>query len=101
MNELAMKTNNPLAINTVFNTAFGDRNTLNNLIDYLKENLAQYDSKIKEVAVIYGPNRAGDIPHSLASIDKAKELLGYNPKFSLQEGLKQAISWYWETLRTK
>ena len=101
MNELAMNTTNPLAINTVFNTAFGDRNTLNNLIDYLKEYLSEYDSNIKNIAITYGSNRAGDIPHSLASIDKAKELLGYNPKYSLQEGLQEAISWYWESLSSK
>jgi UDP-N-acetylglucosamine 4-epimerase len=46
----------------------------------------------------YGPNRVGDIPHSLASIAKAKELLGY-PQFSLQQGLKEAIDWYWNNLK--
>jgi UDP-N-acetylglucosamine 4-epimerase len=99
MNELAMLTQNPQAINTVYNTAYGDRNTLNNLVDYLKEFLAEYDLKIGNVAVEYGPNRAGDIPHSLASIDKAKTLLGYDPKYSMQEGLKAAVEWYWENLR--
>jgi UDP-N-acetylglucosamine 4-epimerase len=99
MNELAMLTQNPEAINTVYNTAYGDRNTLNNLMNYLKEFLAEYDPKIGNVAVEYGPNRAGDIPHSLASIDKAKTLLGYNPKYSMQEGLKTAVEWYWENLR--
>ena len=99
MNELAMLTQNSEAINTVYNTAYGDRNTLNNLVDYLKESLAEYDPKIGNVAVEYGPNRAGDIPHSLASIDKAKTLLGYNPKYSMQEGLKAAVEWYWENLR--
>ncbi|RBN49511.1 SDR family oxidoreductase [Flavobacterium psychrolimnae] len=99
MNELAMLTQNPEAINTVYNTAYGDRNTLNNLVDYLKESLAEYDPKIGNVTVEYGPNRAGDIPHSLASIDKAKTLLGYNPKYSMQEGLKVAVEWYWENLR--
>jgi UDP-N-acetylglucosamine 4-epimerase len=99
MNELAMLTQNPEAINTVYNTAYGDRNTLNNLVDYLKEFLAIYDPKIGNVAVEYGPNRAGDIPHSLASIGKAKTLLGYDPKYSMQEGLKAAVEWYWENLR--
>ena len=99
MNELAMLTQNPEAINTVYNTAYGDRNTLNNLVDYLKESLAEYDPKIGNITVEYGPNRAGDIPHSLASIDKAKTLLGYNPKYSMQEGLKAAVEWYWENLR--
>ncbi|TDE29171.1 SDR family oxidoreductase [Flavobacterium ranwuense] len=101
MNELAMLTKNPEAINTVYNTAYGDRNTLNNLVDYLKEFLAEYDEKIATVKVEYGPNRAGDIPHSLASIEKAKLLLGYNPKYSMQEGLKEAVGWYWENLREK
>jgi UDP-N-acetylglucosamine 4-epimerase len=99
MNELAMTTNNPEAINTVYNTAFGDRTTLNDLVKYLKEFLSEYDSDIANIEVIHGPNRAGDIPHSLASIDKAKNLLGYNPQFSMREGLKEAVKWYWHNLK--
>jgi UDP-N-acetylglucosamine 4-epimerase len=99
MNELAMTTQNPEAVNTVFNTAYGDRNTLNDLVAYLKEFLSAYDARIADVAIAYGQNRAGDIPHSLASIDKAKALLGYDPQFSLQEGLKEAIDWYWGNLK--
>ncbi|WP_016990571.1 SDR family oxidoreductase [Flavobacterium sp. ACAM 123] len=99
MNELAMTAENPAALNTVYNTAFGDRNTLNDLVNYLKEYLAKYDSTIADAEVAYGPNRAGDIPHSLASIAKAKELLGYDPQFSLQQGLKEAIDWYWNNLK--
>ncbi|WP_395059723.1 SDR family oxidoreductase [Flavobacterium sp.] len=99
MNELAMFTQNPEAVNTVFNTAFGDRTTLNDLIKNLQTELSQFDSKIADVKIIYGPNRSGDIPHSLASIDKAKNLLGYNPKFSLKEGLKESVKWYWENLK--
>ncbi|WP_439553434.1 SDR family oxidoreductase [Flavobacterium macrobrachii] len=99
MNELAMLTDNPLAVNTVFNTAFGDRTTLNDLVNYLKIYLSEYNSDIKNIEIIHGPNRAGDIPHSLASIEKAKELLGYNPKYSFQNGLKEAVKWYWENLK--
>ncbi len=99
MNELAMTSQNPEAINSVYNTAYGDRNTLNDLIKYLKEYLSEFDPKIKDVSVIYGENRAGDIPHSLASIEKAKNMLGYNPKYSLQEGLKEAVGWYWNNLK--
>jgi UDP-N-acetylglucosamine 4-epimerase len=99
MNELAMTTTNHLAVNTVYNTAFGDRNTLNDLVNYLKEYLAKYDPAIAAAEVAYGPNRVGDIPHSLASIAKAKELLRYNPQFSLQQGLKEAIDWYWNNLK--
>jgi len=99
MNELAMTTANSEAVNTVYNTAYGDRTTLNDLIKYLKDFLSEYDKAIAEVPVIHGPNRAGDIPHSLASIDKAKKLLGYNPQFSMQEGLKEAVAWYWNNLK--
>jgi UDP-N-acetylglucosamine/UDP-N-acetylgalactosamine 4-epimerase len=99
MNELAITTQNPLAINTLYNTAYGDRNTLNNLVSYLKEYLSKYDSKIATIEIEYGPNRVGDIPHSLASIDKAKDLLGYDPKYSLQEGLQEAVEWYWKNLK--
>jgi UDP-N-acetylglucosamine 4-epimerase len=98
MNELAMTTQNAEAVNTVYNTAYGDRNTLNNLVDYLKVYLSKYNPEIANVKIEYGPNRAGDIPHSLASIEKAKTLLGYQPEYSLQEGLKEAVEWYWENL---
>lgn len=99
MNELAMKVENPEAVNTVYNTAFGDRNTLNDLVGYLKKYLSEFDASIAEIPIIYGPNRAGDIPHSLASIEKAKILLNYNPKFSIEEGLKEAVKWYWQHLK--
>ena len=97
-NLLSLVTTNPKAINTVYNVAFGDRNTLNDLMGDLKEYLSSFDPKIASVAVINGPNRAGDIPHSHASVQKAKDLLKYNPQFSLQQGLKQAVQWYWENL---
>jgi UDP-N-acetylglucosamine 4-epimerase len=98
MNLLAMETTNPEAVNTVYNTAYGERTTLNQLVQYLKEYLSEYDSAIADVEVKHGPNRAGDIPHSLANIDKARELLKYDPKFSMKQGLKEAVKWYWENL---
>ncbi len=99
MNELAMSTENPEAINTVYNTAVGDRTTLNQLVGYLKEFLAEKDPAIAEVEVVYGPNRKGDIPHSLASVDKARKLLGYEPTHNIKEGLREAVQWYWENLK--
>lgn len=99
MNELAMLTENPEAVNTVYNTAVGDRTTLNDLIGYLKKYLSGFDEKIADVNVIYGPNRVGDIPHSLASVEKAEKLLGYQPSHTIEQGLKEAISWYWENLK--
>lgn len=99
MNELAMLTQNPQAVNTVYNTAFGERTSLNELIERLKEFLGEYDPEIAKLAAIHGPNRAGDIPHSLASVDKAKRLLQYDPEFSFAEGLREAVKWYWENLK--
>ncbi len=99
MNELALFTQNPGSVNQIYNTAFGDRNTLNGLVNHLKTHLAEFDPAIANVEIIYGPSRKGDIPHSLASIEKAKSLLGYAPKYSFEEGLKQAVAWYWENLR--
>ena len=97
-NLLSLVTTDEKAINTVYNVAYGDRNTLNDLMGYLKEYLSEFDSKILNVDVIYGPNRAGDIPHSHASVAKAKENLNYNPQFTLQQGLKEAVKWYWKNL---
>jgi len=97
-NLLSLVTTNKKAINTVYNVAYGERNTLNDLMQYLKEYLSDFDIAISNIDVIYGPNRAGDIPHSHASIDKAKQLLNYNPQFSLKKGLKEALKWYWENL---
>ena len=98
MNLLALETTNPEAENQVYNTAFGERTTLNQLVANLKEFLSEFDSAIAEVPVVHGPNRVGDIPHSLACIDKAKTLLGYAPQFSMRDGLKAAVKWYWENL---
>ncbi|MDB2658661.1 SDR family oxidoreductase [Flavobacteriaceae bacterium] len=97
-NLLSMITDNKEAINTVYNVAFGERNTLKDLVELLKKHLTEFDPKIMDIQVIYGPNRVGDIPHSLASVDKAKNLLAYNPKFSLEKGLKEAVNWYWNNL---
>ena len=87
------------AVNQVYNTAYGERTTLNQLVGYLKEFLSAYDPAIAEVGITHGPNRLGDIPHSLASIEKAKSLLGYDPQYSMRQGLKEACCWYWENLK--
>ncbi len=98
-NQLAAVAENPEAVNQVYNVAFGERTSLNELFGYLKENLSEFDAEIADIEAQYGPNRTGDIPHSLASIDKAKNLLGYAPEFSVKAGLKQATKWYFDNLK--
>lgn len=98
MNLRAMETTNPDAVNQIYNTACGDRTTLNQLVEVLRESLSEHDPEIENIDPIYGPNRAGDIPHSLASIDKARKLLGYDPQYSIKEGLKEAVKWYRKNL---
>lgn len=99
MNKLALFTDNPDALNQIYNTAFGERTTLNQLVGYLREFLSEYDPQISTIEPTHGPNRLGDIPHSLASIEKAKKLLAYAPKYSMRDGLKEACRWYWENLQ--
>jgi UDP-N-acetylglucosamine/UDP-N-acetylgalactosamine 4-epimerase len=99
MNELALFTQNFKAINTVYNTAFGERTTLKEVVEILQFELSKFDSEITEIKIQYGPNRIGDIPHSLASVEKAKKLLGYNPQFSFKQGLEEAVKWYCKNLK--
>lgn len=73
------------AINQVFNVAFGERISLNTLWKELKSISG------KEVKANYGPPRKGDVRDSLANIDKARKLLGYDPLFSVKDGLK--LTW--------
>lgn len=71
------------------------------MAELLREYLSKFDKKIANIEILHGPNRLGDIPHSLASIDKAKENLGYMPSHIFKEGLKEAVDWYWENLNNK
>jgi UDP-N-acetylglucosamine 4-epimerase len=98
MNLLAMTTDNENALNQVYNTAVGDRTTLIQLTELLKKHLAVYDGNIAHVNIVHGSNRIGDIPHSLASVEKAKRLLGYMPTHAIDAGIQEAVGWYWENL---
>ncbi len=100
MNHLAATTTNKEARGQVFNTAVGERADLNMLVELLKKYLSEYDPKIKDIEIKYGPERKGDIPHSLASIEKAKKLLRYEPTHKFEEGLKEAGEWYWGNFKT-
>ncbi|GAK99692.1 UDP-glucose 4-epimerase [Nonlabens ulvanivorans] len=97
-NEKAMLTVHPEAVNSIFNIAYGERTDLKMLVDLLKMSLSKYDKSILNIEVIYGPVREGDVPHSLASIDKAKRILNYQPQFNLKDGLDEAVDWYWSHL---
>ena len=86
-------------IDMVFNVAYGGNTTLNDLFNCLRKNLSQFDSQIEEIKPIYRDNRAGDIPHSQASIIKAQRILNYQPKYDALTGFEQACEWYWNNLR--
>lgn len=98
MNLLALTAENKEAVNQVYNTAVGDRTNLLELTQLLKKHLAKKDKKIANIEIKHGPQRAGDIPHSLASIEKAKEKLGYYPQFKIEAGISEAVDWYWKNL---
>ncbi len=99
MNLNALTTTNKDALNTVYNVAYGERTTLLELATLLKTYLSEFDSTISTIEIKHRDNRMGDIPHSLASIDKAKNLLNYNPKYDIKNGLKEAVTWYWQHLK--
>ena len=89
-NILSLFTDTKEAVNQVYNIACGEQTSLNELFDGLR----------KEAGItmqpVYGPERKGDVKHSLADISKAKELLGYNPLVTVKEGLKKTFNWYKE-----
>lgn len=99
MNHLASITDNEAAFNEVYNVAFGARTSLLELIGIIKTSLTQFDHEIQNVEVKHGPSREGDVKDSLADISKAQNLLGYKPVYSLEKGIKEAIDWYWHSLK--
>ncbi|MEX2596622.1 MAG: SDR family oxidoreductase [Salibacteraceae bacterium] len=98
-NHIAMLTTNPVAVNEVYNVAFGEGTNLNELLEILQDLLSAFDSEITNIEVKHGPERIGDVRHSLASIVKAETILGYRPQYDLRQGLGEAINWYWKHLR--
>ena len=85
-------------VHQVFNIACGGNTTLNQLYETLRSNLSRFNPEIANLEPVYGPFRTGDIPHSMASIDKARRLLGYNPQYSTARGLEMACEWYWRVI---
>ena len=97
-NHLASVVQNKEALNQVYNVAHGERTSLNQLFYLIRNLAAEFDKNILTIEPLYGPARAGDIPHSLASIEKAKKLLYYSPVLNVENGLKEAVKWYWKYL---
>ena len=93
-NYLAALVENREALNQVFNVAHGERTTLNQLFFYLRELAGKYDRDLLTIEPEYGPGREGDIQHSLASVEKARRLLGYAPQFNVIRGLEEYVKWF-------
>lgn len=87
-NILALTTTNISAVNQVYNIACGHQTSLSELFDKLKVNAGS------EMNPVFGPERKGDVKHSLASIEKARDLLGYEPLVTIEEGLQKTFAWY-------
>jgi UDP-N-acetylglucosamine/UDP-N-acetylgalactosamine 4-epimerase len=98
VNHLAALVQKNEALNQVYNVAHGERTTLTELFNMIRELAGKYDNEILKIEPIYGPSRQGDIPHSQASIEKAKRLLEYSPVMNVENGLAEALKWYWNNL---
>jgi UDP-N-acetylglucosamine/UDP-N-acetylgalactosamine 4-epimerase len=98
VNHLAAVAENKEAVNQVYNVAHGERTSLNQIYKMIRDMAGRFDKEILNIEPEYGPARAGDIQHSLASIEKAKKLLGYTPVLNVEEGLAEALKWYWNNL---
>ena len=96
MNMLAITTKNQEALNNVYNTALGDRTTILELFNLIKKNLIKYDSNVEKIKPIFGPIRSGDVPHSQASIERAKKLLKYLPQTYIDEGIENTVDWFYK-----
>ncbi len=97
-NHLAALAQDLSAVNQVYNVAHGERTNLNELFELIRNLIGNFDSEVLNIKPVYGPNRGGDIPHSLASIEKAKRLIGYEPTHTVREGMSEAIRWYRDNL---
>jgi UDP-N-acetylglucosamine 4-epimerase len=98
VNHLAGIVEKKEALNQVYNVAHGERTSLNELFHTLRDLIGRFDSEVLNIEPLYGPDRAGDIPHSLASIEKARLLLDYSPGLNVKEGLDEAVKWFRDNL---
>jgi UDP-N-acetylglucosamine/UDP-N-acetylgalactosamine 4-epimerase len=97
-NNIAALVDDDSAVNQIYNIAFGEQTSLNRLFSLIRGFAGKYDPEILRIDALYGPERKGDIPHSQASIEKARKLLGYSPTHNVTEGLEKAVDWFWTNL---
>jgi len=90
----AALSDHPDAVNQIYNVAYGEKVDLNELVTTIKESLSALGIDVLQTKIKNGPERKGDIPHSLADISKGKKLIGYEPKFSFKTGIEKTIKWY-------
>jgi UDP-N-acetylglucosamine 4-epimerase len=98
MNLLAATTDNDEATDQVYNVALNDRTSLNRLYRMIEDRLIQRAGSLKKKDPIYRDFRAGDVRHSQADVSKAQTLLGYQPKYTISEGMDEAMDWYFDSL---
>jgi UDP-N-acetylglucosamine 4-epimerase len=98
VNLLAATTSLDEATNQIYNVALNESTSLNKLYQMIEEKIGQRKHDIEKKAPIYQDFRVGDIRHSKANIDKAKLLLNYQPKYTLNEGLDHTMDWYIDSL---
>jgi len=97
-NHLAALVNERSAINEVYNVAHGERTSLNQLFEIIRSIIGRFNKEVLNIQAVHGPERVGDIPHSHASIEKSRMLLGYQPAHTVIQGMEEAVKWYRENL---
>jgi UDP-N-acetylglucosamine 4-epimerase len=100
-NLLAATTENPAALDQVYNVAVGERTSLNELYEMIRTLLLKEFPQLATIKPIYRDFRPGDVRHSLADISKARDLLGYAPTHTIAQGLKEAMDWYLADLKVE
>jgi UDP-N-acetylglucosamine 4-epimerase len=96
--QCALDTDRPEAFGAVFNIAYGRSTDLLTLLNMLRTALQAYDPEVAHVTVEHGPDRPGDVRASLADVERARKVLDYEPRYAIEDGLRQAVPWYVEQL---
>lgn len=95
INQLAAVSSKKNVVNKVYNVAYGGKVSLIEMFESLKLNLSRYSSELNSINLKFAPERVGDVKHSQADVNLAKELLGYKPDFDFEKGIREYIDWYW------